>query len=88
MNGGFGKDFYRKGNSVKRSRRFSEPPDSEVKSCCPHPLPENQLLVSAPQTIMRQVSKPNKACIVHQVPRASLHHALQDWVKQASEHPG
>ena len=26
---GFGKDFYRKGNSVKRSGRFSEPPDSE-----------------------------------------------------------
>ena len=29
MNGGFGKDFYRKDNSVKRSGRFSEPPDSE-----------------------------------------------------------
>ena len=29
MNEGFGKDFYRKGNSVKRSGRFSEPPDSE-----------------------------------------------------------
>ena len=29
MNGGLGKDFYRKGNSVKRSRRFSELPDSE-----------------------------------------------------------
>ena len=29
MNGGFGKDFYRKGNSVKRSGRFSELPDSE-----------------------------------------------------------
>ena len=27
--GGFGKGFYRKGNSVKRSGRFSEPPDSE-----------------------------------------------------------
>ena len=26
---GFGKDFYRKGNSVKRSGPFSEPPDSE-----------------------------------------------------------
>ena len=25
----FGKDFYRKGKSVKRSRPFSEPPDSE-----------------------------------------------------------
>ena len=29
MNRGFGKDFYKKGNSVKRSRRFSEPPDAE-----------------------------------------------------------
>ena len=29
MKGGFGKDFYRKGNSVKRSGPFSEPPDSE-----------------------------------------------------------
>ena len=29
VNGGFGEDFYRKGNSVKRSGRFSEPPDSE-----------------------------------------------------------
>ena len=29
VNQGFGKDFYRKGNSVKSSGRFSEPPDSE-----------------------------------------------------------
>ena len=29
VNWGFGKGFYRKGNSVKRSGRFSEPPDSE-----------------------------------------------------------
>ena len=29
VNEGFAKDFYRKGNSVKRSRPFSEPPDSE-----------------------------------------------------------
>ena len=29
VKGGFGKDFYRKGNSVKRSGPFSEPPDSE-----------------------------------------------------------
>ena len=27
VNGGFGKDFYREGNSVKRFGRFSEPPD-------------------------------------------------------------
>ena len=29
VNEGFGKEFYRKGNSVKRSAPFSEPPDSE-----------------------------------------------------------
>ena len=29
VNQGFGKDVYRKGNSGKRSGRFSEPPDSE-----------------------------------------------------------
>ena len=29
VNQGFGKDFYRKGNSVKRFRPFTEPPDSE-----------------------------------------------------------
>ena len=30
MNEGFGKDSYRKGNSVTRSGPFSEPPDSEA----------------------------------------------------------
>ena len=29
VNEGFGKDFYRKGNSVKRFGPFTEPPDSE-----------------------------------------------------------
>ena len=29
MKEGFGKDFYSKGNSVKRSGPFSESPDSE-----------------------------------------------------------
>ena len=29
MNKGLGKEFYRKGNSVKRSGPFNEPPDSE-----------------------------------------------------------
>ena len=29
VNEGFGKDLYRKGNSVKRSGPFGEPPDSE-----------------------------------------------------------
>ena len=43
---GFGKEISTgKGNSVKRSGPFSEPPDSwKLKSFCPHPLPENQLL--------------------------------------------
>ena len=31
MNEGFGKDFYRKGYSVKRFRPFTEPPDSEIE---------------------------------------------------------
>ena len=30
VNEGFGKDFYRKDNSVKRSGPFGEPPDSEI----------------------------------------------------------
>ena len=47
MNQGLGKDFYRRGNSVKRFGPFTELPDSEkLKSCCPHPLPQNQLLVT------------------------------------------
>ena len=29
VNEGYGQDFYRKGNSVKRSGPFSEPPDCE-----------------------------------------------------------
>ena len=29
VNQGFGKDFYRKGNSVKSFGPFTEPPDSE-----------------------------------------------------------
>ena len=29
VNQGFGKDFHRKGNSVKRLAPFTEPPDSE-----------------------------------------------------------
>ena len=29
VNDGLGKDFYRKGNSMKRSGPFSEPPDPE-----------------------------------------------------------
>ena len=47
VNEGFGKDFYRKGTSVKRSGPFSEPPDSEKKKTeklLSPSLPENQLL--------------------------------------------
>ena len=46
VNQGFGKDSYRKVNSAKRFGPFTEPPDSENWSCCPHPLPGNQLLES------------------------------------------
>ena len=31
VNQGFGKDFYRKGNSVKRFGPVTEPPDSETE---------------------------------------------------------
>ena len=41
VNGGFAKDFYRKGNSVKRSGPFSEPPDAEKwKVAVLIPLPQ------------------------------------------------
>ena len=52
MNEGFGGDFNRKGNSVKRFGPFTKPPGPslnrqtlKLKSCCPHPLPENQLII-------------------------------------------
>ena len=32
MNGGFAKDFYRKGDSVNGSGRFSEPPHRTLKT--------------------------------------------------------
>ena len=58
MNEEFGKDFYRKGNSVKRCGLFSEPPDSEkLKSCCSHPLPENQLLLLVEELCARRPPK-------------------------------
>ena len=41
MNDGFGKDFYRKGNSVKMSGPFSEPLDAENwKVAVPIPFPK------------------------------------------------
>ena len=48
VNEGFGKDFYRKGNSVKSSLYSMNRWTLKVKSCCPHPLPENQLLAVSP----------------------------------------
>ena len=46
VNQGFGKDFYRKGNSVKRFGLFTEPPDSENwKVAVLIPFPKNQLLI-------------------------------------------
>ena len=45
VNEGFGKEFYRKGNSVKRFRPLSESPDSDLKIeiFCAHPLPKSPL---------------------------------------------
>ena len=49
-NEGFGKDFYRKGNSVKEVRAIQWTAGLwKLKSCCPHPLPENQLLIMEKQ---------------------------------------
>ena len=46
MNEGFGKDFYRKGNSVKRFGPFTELPDSENRKVAVLiPFPKNWLLV-------------------------------------------
>ena len=57
--------FYRKGNSVKRPGPFSEPPDSKnCKSCCPHPLPENQLL--HPLSLFRRRGNLGGICIKRQ----------------------
>ena len=63
MNEGFGKDFYRKGNSVKRSGPFSEPPDSENRKVavlipCPmtsseRPSPEPFLKKEASPAVLR-----------------------------------
>ena len=48
LNGGFGKDFYRKSNSVKRSGRFSEPPDSEkLKVAVLIPFPKSNSYLCA-----------------------------------------
>ena len=45
LNWGFGEDFYRKGNSVKRSGPFSEPLDSENRKVAVQiHCPKNQLL--------------------------------------------
>ena len=46
LNEGLGKDFYRKGNSLKRFGPFTEPPDSENwKVAVLIPFPENRLLM-------------------------------------------
>ena len=48
MNEGFGKDFYRKGNSVKRFGPFSEPLDSQnwkAAVLIPFPKGKNQLSI-------------------------------------------
>ena len=50
VNEGFGKDFYRKGNSVKRSGPFTEPPDSEIE----------ELLSSSPSRKSALMNSPNR----------------------------
>ena len=49
VNQGFGKDFYRKGNSVKRSGPFTEPPDSENSSS---PSRKSPRPISHPNTVV------------------------------------
>ena len=51
VNQGFGKDFYRKGNSVKRFGPFPEPPDSEnrkVAVLIPFPKISSDLVCTLP----------------------------------------
>ena len=54
MNGGFGKDLYRKGNSVKRSGPFSELPDSENRKVAVLiPFPKNSSFAQSFSTTHR-----------------------------------
>ena len=67
MNEGFGKDFHRKGDSVKRSGPFSEPPDSEnLFFAVPSPSPQNQLLTDTQtrqtDASLNRVLKENQQC--------------------------
>ena len=59
VNEGFGKDFYRKGNSAKRFGPFSEPPDSEnwkVAVLIPFPkISSYYTLLSIPSKWTRKV---------------------------------
>ena len=73
VNEGFGKDFHRhrKGNSVKRSGRFSEPPDSDSFSK-PAPAPNLALsLVSLPESSFFQGELPQEHSI-WSTPKISL----------------
>ena len=50
MNEGFSKDFYRQGNSVKRSGPFSEPLDSDnAKLLSSSPSQKSALTLSMPK---------------------------------------
>ena len=44
VNEGFGKEFYRKDNSLKRFRPFSESPNSKNSNLWRHPIPKSLLL--------------------------------------------
>ena len=47
VNEGFGKEFYRKGNSVKRFRPVSESLQTlNIEIFCAHPLPKSPLLIA------------------------------------------
>ena len=74
MNQGFGKDFYRKGNSVKRFGPFTEPPDSEnLKVAFTEPPDSENLkvavLIPCPKIGSylgsRFDPRPNRVTIVH-----------------------
>ena len=84
VNEGFGKDFYRKGSSVKRSGPFNEAPDPKLKSCCLHPLPENQLLMpagSAREPASSESAAP-RTCLILGPSSSQLH----TWQYAAAEH--
>ena len=63
----FGKDFYRKGNSVKRSGPFSEPPDSENRKVAVLiPFPK----ISSYSELLTAIKRKSKRCGRYTTPRS------------------